>query len=104
MQPKLFGDDTEKVWQWFLPNILPTLTMVGVAAYAGRQRVGRLPLTVFIFAIATSLLYLFVLTATMIVGSLFEAQPLEFMRRSSLWLAPLQAFASSSLAYYFVKK
>jgi hypothetical protein len=108
LQPAIFGQDTQKIWQWFLPNILPTLTMVGAAAYAAPQpTVGApaAPAMLFLFALGTSILYLLALTFSIIFSAFYQPNaPLDFLNQSSLWLGPLQGFVSSALAFYFVKK
>lgn len=104
MQPALFGSDVPKVWQWFLPNLVPTLTMVGVTAYVAPPSTAvTAPSSVFLLALATSVLYLMLLSLS-ILATLFEAHPLQSMQQSSLWLGPIQGFAASGLAVYFAKR
>jgi hypothetical protein len=103
LQPRLFGDDTTKVWQWFLPNILPAMTMVGFTAYAAPPRPQSASGGLFGMALAVSCTYLAVLTVS-VLGTLFAPHPLEFVTMTSLWLAPLQGFATAGLALFFVKK
>lgn len=103
IQPRLFGSDITKIWQWFLPNLIPAMTMVGFTAYAAPpppQKAGRGP---FAMALAVSCFYLAALTSS-VLGTLFVPQPLEFVTMTSLWLAPLQGFATAGLALFFVKK
>lgn len=78
--------------------------MVGAVAYQDapsdvRKKIG----IIFGFAIITSVSYLIALTVTILAGAFYSPSPLESLRGSSLWLAPLQGFASSSLAFFFVK-
>jgi hypothetical protein len=103
MQQRLFGEDVGKVWQWFLPNIVPAMTMVGFTAYAAPALSQDVPGGVFGMALAVSCFYLAILTIS-VVGTLFAPHPLEFLTGSSLWLAPLQGFATAGLALFFAKK
>ena len=103
LQPRLFGEDVPKVWQWFLPNILPAMTMVGFTAYAAPPPSQAPPGAIFAMALAVSCLYLLVLTVS-VVGTLFAPHPLDFVTMTSLWLAPLQGFATAGLALFFAKK
>jgi hypothetical protein len=103
LQSRLFGPDVTKVWQWFLPNIVPAMTMVGFTAYAAPSPEGPIGSGLFGMAVAVSCFYLLVLSVS-VVGTLFVAQPLEFVTMTSLWLAPLQGFATTGLALFFVKK
>lgn len=103
LQPRLFGPDVPKIWQWFLPNIVPAMTMVGFTAYAAAPPPDQAGSGVFGMAVAVSCFYLTVLSVS-VLGTLFVAQPLEFVTMTSLWLAPLQGFATTGLALFFVKK
>jgi hypothetical protein len=102
LQPALFGDDTGKVWQWFLPNLVPAMTMVGFTAYASPTP-AESTANLFPLALGVSGFYLAVLTLS-VAGTLFAPRPLEFLNTSSLWLAPLQGFALAGLGVFFVKK
>ncbi len=86
-----------------LPALAAAALATGAAAYAAPQQDPTAPGAMFPFAIATSLIYLLVLSFS-ILATLFQAHPLGFLQQSSLWLAPLQGFASSGLALYFVKR
>lgn len=102
-QPALFGDDTPKIWQWFLPNIIPTLTMVGASAYASQQTPapsGTGPS--FVLAVGASVLYLLLLSLA--VGStVVVSHPLLAVQQANLWLGPVQGLAASGLAIYFIR-
>ena len=103
MQPHFFGEDAGKVWQWFLPNIIPAMTMVGFTAYAAPPPSPTAPAGVFAMALAVSCVYLAVLTVA-VVGTLFAPHPLDFLATASFILAPLQGFATAGLALFFIKK
>lgn len=108
LQPALFGDNIEKIWQWFLPNLVPAMTMVGFTAYAspGTSNPGTSDpgtMNLFPLALGISGFYLAILTLS-VAGTLFAPQPLEFVTMSSLWLAPLQGFALAGLGVFFVKR
>lgn len=106
LAPTLFGSDTQKAWQWFLPNLIPVLTLVGAGAYAAPPPTapsagsssGSFPL-----ALGSSVFYLLLLTGSLL-STLFSTTPLETLTMSSLWLGPVQGIATSGLALYFVKR
>ena len=100
--PELFGADAGRAWQWFLPNIVPAMTMVGAAAYAAPAP-AEAPEGMFWMALGTSVFYLLVLTGT-ILTTLFAIRPLGALDGSGIWLGPLQGFATSALALHFVKR
>lgn len=103
LQTKLFGDDMTKVWHWFLPNVIPAMTMVGFTAYAVPAQNVSPPPGLFAMALAVSCVYLAILTVS-VLGTLFSPHPLDFVTTSSLWLAPLQGFAMAGLSLFFVKR
>lgn len=103
LQPALFGGDTEKVWQWFLPNLIPAMTMVGFTAYTAPAPAQETSMNLFPLAVGVSAIYLAVLTLS-VAGTLFTADPLAFLAMSNLWLAPLQGFALAGLGVFFVRK
>ena len=103
LQPALFGDDVEKAWQWFLPNLVPAMTMVGFTAYVSPAPADPGTRNLFPLALGVSAFYLAILTLS-VVGTLFTPRPLDFLTRSSLWLAPLQGFALAGLGVFFVKR
>ena len=105
-QPALLtGDETRQVWEWFFPNLMPTLTLVGAAAYAGKDSkagTGEGATLLFVLCVAVSLLYLYLL-ADAVLHLQSTTVRMEALRTSSLWLGPLQALATSLLGFFFVK-
>jgi hypothetical protein len=101
-----YGTQSEAAWSWFLPNIMPTLTMIiGVLIIEGRERDHRKSEEPFLFhlAFALSCVYLVVLALTFFAQPLVTMSPLELMRRSNLWLAPIQGLVTTALGAFFVK-
>lgn len=102
-QPAILGNDADAAWQWFLPNITPTLMLVGAVAYVRRGETppdieARNPL--FLISLIVSIFYLFALTAA-ILSVFYSSAPLETMRKSGLWLGPLQGLTASFLGIFF---
>jgi hypothetical protein len=101
----LSPEEARQAWEWFLPNLMPTLTLVGAAAYAGKAtytREGEGETILFSLCLAVSLLYLF-LVADALLSLQASTATIEDLRRSNLWLGPLQALATSLLGYFFIK-
>jgi hypothetical protein len=102
----LFGDSVSAVWEWFLPHVLPTLSLVGVTAYATppdkAQAEAPSPMPFFL-ALAASCVHLAALSLALL-GTQSSVAPLEHLRTANLWLAPLQALATSSLAVFFIRR
>ena len=102
-QPAILGKDADAAWQWFLPNITPTLMLVGAVAYIGRGErsaaiEARGPL--FLITLVVSIFYLVALTAS-ILSVFYSTDPLAAMRKSGLWLGPLQGLTASFLGIFF---
>lgn len=102
----VLGDGTE-AWGWFLPNILPAMTLVGAASYLGSARGGprvraavRTPLL--LLAMLASAAYLLMLTVV-ILSPLSSDDPIQMMLRSNLFLTPFQALALSAVGTFFAK-
>jgi small-conductance mechanosensitive channel len=102
-QPAIFGEDADAAWQWFLPNITPTMMLVGAVAYIkrGDRSAGidaRGP--VFLISLIVSIFYLVALTVA-ILSVFYSTDPLGIMRKSGLWLGPLQGLTASFLGIFF---
>src|ERR1700723_898212 len=114
----VYADLTEDAWGWFLPTILPTLTMIlTVLTYTALDPT----MTGFVvrktFASTATWLSIFYL---LVVSLTFVTQPFIFsslasqkeraaaaitlMRMSNLWLGPLQGLVASALGVLFVSK
>lgn len=101
---------TQDAWSWFLPTVMPTLSlMVGtlVADYR-RERPEEVarpkPVGGPLFGLAAglSLLYLLLVALSILIQPfLSQTSPLELMQRSNLWLGPLQGLTAGALAAFF---
>lgn len=110
----IYGPDPTPAWEWALPNILPTLSLilsvfalnaVGTPSEEARVRVGASFLTL---AMVLSAFYVAVL-ATMLCVAPFTAagtaeaptSPLDTLRLSNLWLGPMQGLAAAAVGALF---
>lgn len=101
---------TQDAWSWFLPTVMPTLSlMVGtlVADYR-RERPEEAPPPkpvggpLFGLTAGLSLLYLLLVALSILIQPfLSQTPPLELMQRSNLWLGPLQGLTAGALAAFF---
>src|SRR5215472_12482755 len=101
-------DLTSDAWGWFLPTLMPTLSLI-VAVFAtdvGRSGSAIPTVDRFFFRIAFSLsvLYLIVVVMSLLGTTLFSTDPLSDLKTSNLWLGPLQGLASASIGAFFVKR
>lgn len=104
-QSAIFGDQTAAAWQWFFPNITPTMGLVGAAAYTK----GTSPSVasgaikpLFILALVASLVYLILLTAALL-GVFFTAHPISWLTKTNIWLGTVQTLTASTLGAFFAK-
>ncbi len=98
-----------EAWGWFLPNIVPTLSlMIGVfVADAGSPQADRI-IDSFLFHLTYSLsvayfliILITILAIPFVVGG--ELTAVGYLKTSNLWLAPLQGLNASTLGVFFVK-
>jgi hypothetical protein len=112
-QVGMFESDTGAVWGWFLPTVMPTLSLIVgalVADYrkvpagaAGAAKAAAGP--VFWLAAALSGFYLVLVGMAITIAALqVDASPLEVMQRSNLWLGPLQGLCVAALGFFFQSK
>lgn len=95
------------IWEWFLPNIMPTLLLIiGVfVSDVRRSSIKDQYVDIFIYRAA---IYLSIAYALLIMLSMYLSQTVEssmeidFLRQSNLWLAPAQGLVSAILGIFLV--
>ena len=102
-----YEDQTKDAWNWFLPTIFPTLSLIiGVLVIDATNR-GLETKTVnkflFTLSFSLSLFYLILVTSTILLSPIASADPLKLMGDSHFWLGPFQGLVSASLGAFFVK-
>jgi len=100
-----YGDKTSEAWGWFLPTVMPTLTLITGAIAVTRP---ESPATVGRFAYHLSfwlsVFYLVLVIATIMYqpfAGLKPSEMIEFMRTSNLWLGAVQTLLGISLGVFF---
>lgn len=103
-----FGDKVDEAFQWFLPAIVPTCSLIlGVllaSALALSREVKLVDRFVYRLTAALSLAYLLMVSLSILMSPFSETPPLELMRQSNLWLGPLQGLVGGALGLFFVSK
>ena len=103
----LYGDRLDEAWRWFLPNVLPTLTLM-VSVFVAEVRSGE-PASretdrfFYRLALTLSVAYLAVVALTLLLSRVSAYPPLELLSLSNLWLGPLQGVAGGALGAFFVR-
>jgi len=102
-----FGTQVEEAWAWFLPTIMPTLSLIiGVLVLdvsSTRQRDKQIDLFLFRLAFYLSAIYLALVMLVPLIQPFTGSPPFELMKRSNFWLGPLQGIVAAVLGAFFVK-
>jgi hypothetical protein len=102
---KHYGDDWRAALEWLLPAILPTTTLVaGVWAseIAKPDRQDRMvPQSAFRMAALGSVVYLTFVTLVIAAQPFYDGPPVDLMRQSALFLAPLQGVVGAFIGIFF---
>jgi hypothetical protein len=100
---------TEDAWAWFLPTVMPTLSLILgslIAEYRGREGdpgpPGPVDGRLFWLGAGLSVFYLLLVNLAVLIQPLLsQVAPLELMQRSNLWLGPLQGLCVAALGFFF---
>jgi hypothetical protein len=102
----IYGTKVDEAWSWFIPTIVPTLfLMITVAIIDFSQpTISEKQSDKFLFqlAFAMSLVYLILVSFT-VLRPFAIYTPIEMMKKSNLWLGPLQGLVAAALGAFFVK-
>ena len=103
------GNDTPETWSWFLPAVMPTLSLViGVIssdAIARKKPIEKAAnKTAIRFALGLSAFYLLVVSlpvfgAPIAMNAGFSV--MELAKRSNYWLAPVQGLTAGAIGVFF---
>jgi len=103
-----YGDGATDAWGWFLPNVMPTLSLiVAVLVLDQLDKGAKSPRTAdrFLFRLAISLsaAYLLLILLSILIQPFAPLPPLQLMQQSNLWLGPLQGLVAGALGAFFIK-
>ena len=104
-----FGGQTPRVWSWFLPTIVPTLSLIiGTLVHDSARTPPEgttVDGTLLHLSLGLSGFYLLLVLGALLVRTpVTNLSPLEVMQMSSLWLIPLQGLVGGCLAAFFVSR
>ena len=100
-----FGGQVERAWGWFLPTVIPTLTVIVTAWFDSSDgSTKQVSGGAFRMALGLSAVYLIAVAATLLAQPLSAQPPLEFITSSNLWLAPVQGLAGIGIGRFFTSQ
>ena len=102
-----YGAQAEDAWGWFLPTVMPTLSLITGVLILDMTSAGQTDKEVDRFAFRVtfglSAFYLALVALTPLVQPFTSLPALDLMKRSNLWLGPLQGLVAAALAAFFVR-
>ena len=103
-----FGDRAQEAWGWLLPTILPSLgmilTVLGYTALDPTMSTSVVRASFYRIALGISIVYLCLISLTILIEPFTSRKPTELMSLSNLWLGPIQGLVASALGVLFVSK
>jgi hypothetical protein len=104
-----YSDKAGDAWQWLLPTVLPTLSlMVGILVSGGlglSDDAKSVDPFMYRLTAVLSLAYLLTVALTILLSPFATwSSPLGLMKMSHFWLAPFQGVVSGALGLFFVSK
>jgi hypothetical protein len=104
-----FGDRIDQAWNWLLPNVMPTLSLItGVLVMDALGKGAQIKsINRFLFKMTfwLSVIYLLTILLSILLWPFSpEEDPLTFLHRSSIWLGPFQGLVSGLMGAFFIQK
>ena len=104
----VYGAKVNEAWSWLLPTFMPILSLIVGAMVKDARLKGIKDATVdhFMFTLSfyLSIAYLIAVILTLILSYLFIQVPLDQLKVSNLWLAPIQGLVCLALGAFFISK
>ncbi|WP_321910280.1 hypothetical protein [Paraburkholderia sp. J11-2] len=104
-----FSSATNEMWKWYLPMMLPTISIILATIYASRQsntKHGDAGIYGIVIAILLSTLYLLSVSGLLIMPPTVGLLPddhLKLLHESVYWLGVLQLCVGASIGHFFGK-
>lgn len=102
-----YGERASDAWSWFLPTIMPTLSLViGVMVMEAIGRKGRsVAVDPFLFRLTfgISAAYMLAVLSIFLLQPFSNIPPFELMNQANFWLGPFQGLVAAAMGAFFVK-
>lgn len=100
-------DHMTELWSWFLPNVMPTLSLIVsilIASSSSRSNAQAIA-DIFIYRMTAvlSVLYLLAVMTTFLAKPFSPLSFQAILRLSHLWLAPLQGLVAATIGTFFIR-
>lgn len=102
-----YGDQARDAWGWFLPTVMPILTLIVSATAVAKDSQAAVDRSVFQISLGLSAFYLSLVIATIAYQVFTTRKPsemIDLMKTSNLWLGPVQGLLGISLGVFFGKR
>ena len=107
----VYADRVQDVWEWLLPTLIPTLTMI-VTVAASTAFMSSAPSAVvrksfYRIALGLSVFYLVLILFTILSLPAFNrivSAQIDSLHTSNLWIGPIQGIVASALGVLFASK
>ena len=102
-----YSDQIIEAWQWFLPTVMPTLSLI-VSAWVADARgttVKNKPINTHIYnwTRGLSVFYLSIVLLSILSQPFVQMSPVKWLNLSNLWLGPLQSLVIAATGIFFIK-
>jgi len=106
-----YGAKDADVWAWALQTIMPTLTLIVsvllIDSHQNPAKSKKVDSFYFRTSLYFSYAYFFIVLLTILLQpialSYGQITPLELIKKSGLWLGPLQGLTAGAVGIFFVK-
>jgi hypothetical protein len=104
-----FGGEEKRAWSWYLPTVMPTLSLIIGALVTDRRSepsadARRVDPFLYRLAMSLSATYFLVMLGPVMAQPFTDVTILEVLDLSSLWLGPLQGLVAASLGAFFIRR
>lgn len=102
-----YGDDSNEIWGWLLPTVVPTLSLIiGVLVFdAVQSEKAQRKVDRFLFRLTVGLSAAYLASVFLVIAlqPLAAAPPLQLMTQANIWLGPFQGLVAAAMGAFFVK-
>ena len=107
----VYADRVQDVWEWLLPTLIPTLTMIvtvaASTAFMSSASSAVVRRNFYRIALGLSVFYLVLILFTILSLPAFNrivSTQIDSLHTSNLWIGPIQGIVASALGVLFASK